>query len=528
MVKNRIVRWALRLTGWLMSIAVAVVVGFTIFAIGALPPLQRWHTERLAEEFDADRHAGLDFAGYLQLEDRLFEELRRKTDAWVREDLDPACVASVTAEADSASAGAAPTATQQPATGCDTADEALVNSRFYQAGWLQRLAAGAPYNRSFRLPLSQPRGQALLLHGLTDSPYSVRALAQSLHGRGFDVTVLRLPGHGSLPSMLTRVSVRDWTAAVRLAVRDVAARAPAGMPFYIGGYSSGGTLAMQYALDALQDASLRRPDRVLLVSPAIELTRVASLTELIDLLGVVPLPVLDKVHWQEIVPEFDPYKYNSFPVNAARQINRATRALQRSLADAEQGGRLAQLPPVVAWQSVVDSTVGSNGVANRLFARLQGSQHRLVLFDINRLPELRGVARPAAHALIERLATGPRGYSLDIVSNADTRTSRIGVWRLAPDGRRQDLPASLDWPASLVSLGHVALPFPPDDPVYGFMPGSGRAGIASIGSWLLRGESGAITIGLGSLTRLRSNPFWPLIDEDVATLVAADQASAGK
>jgi hypothetical protein len=300
------------------------------------------------------------------------------------------------------------------------------------------------------------------------------------------------------------------------------------MPFYIGGYSSGGTLAMQYALDALQDASLRRPDRVLLVSPAIELTRVASLTELIDLLGVVPLPVLDKVHWQEIVPEFDPYKYNSFPVNAARQINRATRALQRSLADAEQGGRLAQLPPVVAWQSVVDSTVGSNGVANRLFARLQGSQHRLVLFDINRLPELRGVARPAAHALIERLATGPRGYSLDIVSNADTRTSRIGVWRLAPDGRRQDLPTALDWPASLVSLGHVALPFPPDDPVYGFMPGSGRAGIASIGSWLLRGESGAITIGLGSLTRLRSNPFWPLIDEDVATLVAADLASAGK
>ena len=49
------------------------------------------------------------------------------------------------------------------------------------------------------------------------------------------------------------------------------------------------------------------------------------------LFAVVPLPVLDKVHWQDIAPEFDPYKFNSFPVNASRQVNRATRDLQRAL-----------------------------------------------------------------------------------------------------------------------------------------------------------------------------------------------------
>jgi hypothetical protein len=75
-----------------------------------------------------------------------------------------------------------------------------------------------------------------------------------------------------------------------------------------------------------------------------------------------------------------------------------------------------------------------------------------------------------------------------------------------------------------VSLGHVALPFPPDDPVYGFVAGSGHAGLPSIGSWLLRGESGAISLSLGALTRLRSNPFWSLVDEDLATTVAADLA----
>ncbi len=69
------------------------------------------------------------------------------------------------------------------------------------------------------------------------------------------------------------------------------------------------------------------------------------------------------------------------------------------------------------------------------------------------------------------------------------------------------------------------MPFPPYDPAYGFVRGSGRDGIPSIGSWLLRGENGAITISLGSLTRLRSNPFWPLIDADVRGLAEQDLAA---
>ncbi len=505
---SRLVRWALRLGLWLLALTLAIVLGFTLFAVSALPPLQPWHTELLRKEFSADAHDGLDFVGYRKLEAELFDELAHKTDAWVRDGIGGSCVHFGTANADCAA----------------DAREALANSRFNKSGQPHRLAEGAPFNRSFRLAQPQPQGHALLIHGLTDSPYSMKALAQSLHARGFEVTVLRLPGHGTLPSMMAEMSTRDWSAAVRIAARDVASRTLAHQPFYIGGYSSGGTLALQYALDALQDGSLRRPDRVLLVSPAIELTPVASLSELIDVLTIVPLPVLDKVRWQSIAPEFDPYKFNSFPVNASRQINRATRALHRALAQAERDGRLSQLPAVVAWQSVVDSTVGSVGVADRLFARLRDPKHRLVIFDLNRMPEFRGVARPAARALIERLERGQRGYTLDIVSNADATGARIGVVRLAPDGGREVRDTALDWPGSLVSLGHVALPFPPDDPVYGFVPGSGRDGIPSIGSWLLRGESGAITLSLGSLTRLRSNPFWPLIDADVAGLVAQDLA----
>jgi hypothetical protein len=238
------------------------------------------------------------------------------------------------------------------------------------------------------------------------------------------------------------------------------------------------------------------------------------------------VPVLEKVRWQEIVSEFDPYKFNSFPVNASRQVNGATRTLRRELERAASDGRIARMPPVTAWQSVVDATVGATGTVDTLFARLRGPQHQLVLFDVNRSTTLRSVQRPAARALIERTERSRPAYTLDIVTNASTDSEAVIIHRRAPEGTVTDRATTAAWPPDLVSLGHVALPFPPDDPVYGFRRGSGRAGIPSIGSWLLRGESGAITVSLGSLTRLRSNPFWLLVDEQVGAIADADLARA--
>lgn len=479
-------RLGIRLAWVSALLGLAIVSGFTLYAVTMLPPLHPWHLERLNEEFTALRHGDLDFDGYLKQEEKLFAEYREKVAGW------------------------------------NSRNEAYLISRFNPESPFNKLGDGASFNRSFRLTQAQPRGQALLIHGLTDSPYSAKALADSLHARGFDVTVLRLPGHGTLPSMMVEMSHRDWTAAVRIAARDVASRITAGQPFYIGGYSTGGTLAMQYALDALDDTALRRPDRVLLISPAIEITRVAALASIIDFFSIIPIPLLEKVRWQNINSEFDPYKFNSFPVNASRQVNRSTLTLRESLLHARESGRIKELPAVVTWQSVVDSTVGSLGVADLLYGNLDGAKHHLVLFDVNRQRMLASVQRPQAGELIDRLARQTRRYQLDIVGSANPDSAAIGVRHLAPDGSESSSDTPLAWPANLVSLGHVALPFPPDDPVYGFLPGSGRNGVPSIGSWLLRGENGAITITLGSLTRLRSNPFWTLIDEKVGTLITAD------
>ena len=59
---------ALKLAWLIAALAAAIVLGFTLYAVSMLPPLQPWHTERLDEEFSALRHGDLDFAGYLQRE----------------------------------------------------------------------------------------------------------------------------------------------------------------------------------------------------------------------------------------------------------------------------------------------------------------------------------------------------------------------------------------------------------------------------------------------------------------------------
>jgi alpha-beta hydrolase superfamily lysophospholipase len=82
------------------------------------------------------------------------------------------------------------------------------------------------------------------------------------------------------------------------------------------------------------------------------------------------LPAFAKAAWLNIAPEYNPYKYNSFPVNAARQSWLLTQALQQQLSRDARENRLASLPPVMAFQSVMDSTVSTRAVVTDLFDQL--------------------------------------------------------------------------------------------------------------------------------------------------------------
>jgi len=82
-----------------------------------------------------------------------------------------------------------------------------------------------------------------------------------------------------------------------------------------------------------------------------------------------------------------------------------------------------------------------------------------------------------------------------------------------------------DWPRGVISLSHVALPFPPNDPLYGDRP-PGNSDVLYLGQLALRGERGLLKISSDWLLRLRNNPFYDYLqDTTVNWIERAGEAS---
>src|SRR5262249_14489473 len=154
-------------------------------------------------------------------------------------------------------------------------------------------------------------------------------IAERYRAHGFVAIAIRLPGHGTVPAGLTDATWEDWAAAARVAVREAVRRAGPSRPLHVIGYSNGGALALKSALASPDDASLPRPARVVLISPMIGVTRFARFAGVAGWPAV--LPAFARAAWLGVEPEFNPFKYNSFPVQAARQTVRLTDALHRQI-----------------------------------------------------------------------------------------------------------------------------------------------------------------------------------------------------
>ncbi len=84
----------------------------------------------------------------------------------------------------------------------------------------------------------------LLIHGFTATPQVMRPLGERLTRAGHTSYGIRLPGHGTAPADLNRVSWRDWAIAVEEGVRVL--RGNCDQIFLIG-HSTGGSLALHFA-----------------------------------------------------------------------------------------------------------------------------------------------------------------------------------------------------------------------------------------------------------------------------------------
>ena len=457
-------------------------IGFLAVVIVALqgcggPPLKPWHTEKLTEEFTADKTEQVrSFADYLKLEDQLFKQLDEKV--YAQSETGPEY------KLDRYSPGSA------------------ADPRKQSPDW----------NHSFELATDKPRGAVLLLHGMSDSPYSLRKLGQTLNAHQYWVVGLRMPGHGTAPSGLRYIDREDMAAAVRLGMTHLAGKVK-NKPVHVIGYSTGASLALEYTLDALEGKSKPVPASLVLISPAIGIHPVAAFAGLKNWMS--NLPGLDGLAYLQIQPEFDPYKYNSFATNASTVVHRVTRSVASRIQAQANAKSDIVLPPVLVFKSTVDATVTTEAVVDNLLEHLKPNRHELVLFDINRFAAVKArflINDPAP--LTNRVMNDDSlPFTVTLVTNKNPKTTQVISKRKPPYSAKtvNTRQTNLAWPPGVISLSHVALPFSPDDPLYGQRPPESED-FLFLGQMAIQGERGLLQIPTDWILRLRYNPFYTILE----------------
>jgi esterase/lipase len=470
-------------------LAVAAVLYLWVRIASSLPALRGWHIQEPESEFRAaEARTGFTLDTYLEQEDRIFGEL----DALI----------------------AGPWACQSPGTYSRYHEDSVCNpATLFDHNW----------NRSLVMEAPNPIGGVLLLHGLSDSPYSLRVLGERLHAEGYTVVWLRIPGHGTSPNALANVSWKDWTAAVKVAVCGLRDLLPDGTPLVLGGYSNGGALSVHYALSSLNDTALPKVNAIVLFSPMLGINPIAKMTRLYHMVAMVSGN--QKAQWSSINAEIDPFKYSSWPMNGNVQAWSVTQAVERMLVALEKSGRMNEMPPVLAMQSVVDSTVVVPKLITVLFDRLKSESNELFLFDINRVDRLGNLLnRSFEQAVVPKLNRTDLPYRLTVLRNAKEDSPQVVVQTREGESWSEQA-VDMSWPDGVVSLSHIAVPFPPEDPIYGSLDATTGDGL-SLGSLSMRAEPTALLIPSSLFVRCRHNPFYAFMENRVVRWLSQTTSAA--
>lgn len=435
-----------------------------------------WLNVHLTGEFSRQKADEVrSFADYLALEEQLFTELDEKV------------YAATPSGPEQGLLRFSPGSTSDP--------------RAWQPNW----------NRSFELPAANPIGGVLLLHGMSDSPYSLRALGEAFNRQGYQVVGLRLPGNGTAPSGLKYATWEDMAAAVRIAMDHLAAGVD-GQPIHVVGYSIGGALALDFTLDALEGRAAPMPASLILVSPSIGVSPAAALAVWKRRLSA--LPGLGSLAWLVVEPEFDPYKYNSFATRAGEQAHRLTRSVARRIASHARANTLGDFPPTLVFKSNADATVTNEAVVGRLLGQLEANRNELVLFDINR-QAAKSVLQIYDRDALSTALIGDPGlpFAVTLVTNESPDSLAVEARHQLPftDQVSSREALGIQWPGTVISLSHVALPIPPDDPLYGQRPPDNDQ-ILFLGEMAIRGERGMFALSADWLLRMRYNPFYAYLE----------------
>jgi len=231
-----------------------------------------------------------------------------------------------------------------PQPGQTFADYLVETDRFLEQNkkWLNasnsefEKAAVMPFEIKPAAACEQKKVGVLLLHGLSDSPYSMRSMGEALAKKCLWVRAVLLPGHGTRAEDLIEVERDDWRQVTKVAIENFAAETKS---LYVAGFSTGGALALDYAKENKAEVS-----GLILFSPLLKIN------SSIDWLSPYLAPVLT---WLDHEESDDYAKYASIPVPAIAQAYELASEARFDL-DAK-----ALTLPVFVVMSAEDSTVDS-------------------------------------------------------------------------------------------------------------------------------------------------------------------------
>jgi carboxylesterase len=166
---------------------------------------------------------------------------------------------------------------------------------------------------------------AVLCHGLTGMPGSLRAWGEALAADGLAVRIPRLPGHGTRWQDANAVTWQDWYAELERAFDDLRSRHDR---VFVMGLSMGGTLALRLAEQRGDDVT-----GVVVVNPSLFTTRKdAKLLPVIRLFVPSFPPVGNDIKKPDTVEP----AYDRLPLKAAYQLDRLWKVTNADLAQVTQ------------------------------------------------------------------------------------------------------------------------------------------------------------------------------------------------
>jgi carboxylesterase len=202
---------------------------------------------------------------------------------------------------------------------------------------------------------------AVLCHGLTGMPGSMRPWAQELASAGLSVRVPLLPGHGTTWQDANRVTWQDWYAALTQAFDELRTRCE---HVFVMGLSMGGTLVLRLAEQRGSDVA-----GVVAVNASLfTLRKDAKLLPIARLLVPSFPPVGNDVKRPGVVEP----AYDRLPVKAAWQLSKLWSVTNADLA------RLTQ--PLLVLTSRNDHVVETEN-SERLLTRAASTDTRHVWLE---------------------------------------------------------------------------------------------------------------------------------------------------